>query len=103
MTRKLLMTVAIMLSRSPPPSALVLPRPTALAEVLVVAVSTAAGLAATVSMAEVLTAAVLPGAIFSTGVFSAGMVAFIQATVDTGMPRTVTIRSTARPPATDRV
>jgi hypothetical protein len=69
MTRKLLMTVVIMLSRSPPPSALVLPRPSDLAEVLVVAVSTAAGLAATVSMAEVLTAAVLPVRFFQQGFF----------------------------------
>src|SRR6516225_5022970 len=67
--------------------------PTALAEVLAAAVSTAA----------VLTAAVLTGAVSSTRVFSAGMGASIRATMDTGLPRTVIIRSTVRPPATDQI
>jgi hypothetical protein len=67
--------------------------PTALAEVLAVAVSTAAGLAA----------AGLTGAVSSTRVFSAGMGASIRATMDTGLPRTVIMRSTVRPPATDQI
>jgi hypothetical protein len=48
MTRKFLMTVRSLLSRSPRRLASVLPRPTALAEVLAAADSTAAGLAAVV-------------------------------------------------------
>jgi len=40
---------------------------------------------------------------FFTGVFSAGTVVSLRTTMDTVMPRTVTTRSTVRPPATDRI
>ena len=89
MTRKFLMTVAIVAVVLIASTALVLPRPTALA--------------VAVSMAEVLAVAVLTGVVLSTVVFSAGMVTSIQATMGTAIPRPVTIRSTVRPPATDRV
>jgi hypothetical protein len=71
MTRKFLMTVRSLLSRSPRRLASVLPRPTALAEVLAAADSTAAGLAAVVFTADM-------GVVFTAGMaaaFTAGMVA----------------------------
>jgi hypothetical protein len=55
------------------------------------------------AMVEVLVAAVLTDAVFSIEVFSAGTVVSIRTTMDTAMSRTVIIRSTVRPPATDRV